>query len=75
MKTLGQRMRIVKSAQSINTLDEIIERVVDMNGAPNEEPETNPKNEHGVVDNYLEGTISWSCDGQRSRFFFMLGER
>ena len=44
-------MRIVKSAQSINTLDEIIERVVDMNGAPNErivykEPETNPKNEH-----------------------------
>ena len=73
-------MRIVKSAQCINTLDEIIERVVDMNGAPNEEiaykePETNPKNEHGVVDNYLEGTRSWSCEGQRSRFFFILGER
>ena len=61
VRTLGQRMRIVQSAQSINTDDEIIERVVDANEAPHEEivqeePETHPPNEHGVVDNNLEET-------------------
>ena len=61
VRTLGQRMRIVQSAQSINTDDEIIERVVDTNEVPHEgnvqeEPETNPPNEHGVVDNNLDET-------------------